>query len=55
MELVIELFHKGEGGGGVWTHSINLRHIFGALRVKELLCKIEGYGHFWALFLNSLF
>ena len=48
-------------GGGVshdrvmMTQSITLRQICCASRVKKCVCKIEGYGHFWALFLKKLF
>ena len=50
--LVMEFFRKG---GGVLTQSITLRHIFVPQDLGIILCKIEGYGHFEAVFLKSLF
>ena len=45
----MEFFRKG--GGGV-TQSITFEAHFCASRVKVFLFKIEGFGHFWALFSN---
>ena len=52
--LVMEFFHKGGGGGGFLTQSITLGHIFCVSRVTEFLLKIQGYGHFWALFIKNI-
>ena len=49
----MEFFRKG-GGGGV-TQSITLRHIFVPQELRFFLFEIEGFGHFWALFLNRFF
>ena len=39
----------------VFPSSINFEAHFCALRVKEFfLCKMEGYGHLWELFIKSL-
>ena len=49
----MEFFRKGRGR--VMTQSITFEAHFCASRVKVFLFKIEGFGHFWALFLNRFF
>ena len=48
----MEIIRK-RGGGLDPIHNFEA-HCF-ASRVKEFLCKIEGYGHLWALFLSKYF
>ena len=51
--LIMEFFRKG--GEGCLDPIHNFEAHFCASRVLEVLCKIKGYGHFWALFIKSFF